>query len=99
EKERFDLILCDCSMPEMNGYDFTRALRRCEASAGEGRHVPVIALTANAFREDADKCFEAGMDDFISKPVTMDRLAAMLLRWLHGAGPDPSANFHPHDLP
>jgi len=82
ERQRFDLILCDCSMPEMNGYDFTRALRVREAAAGVGFRVPVIALTANAFREDADKCFEAGMDDFISKPVTMDRLAAMLVRWL-----------------
>ena len=82
ERQRFDLILCDCSMPEMNGYDFTRALRVREAAAGVGLRVPVIALTANAFREDADKCFEAGMDDFISKPVTMDRLAAMLVRWL-----------------
>jgi signal transduction histidine kinase/CheY-like chemotaxis protein len=90
ERERFDLILCDCSMPEMNGYDFTRALRRREASAGESRHVPVIALTANAFREDADKCFEAGMDDFISKPVTMDRLAAMLTKWLSPTGSAPT---------
>jgi len=90
ERERFDLILCDCSMPEMNGYDFTRALRRREASAGEDRHVPVIALTANAFREDADKCFEAGMDDFISKPVTMDRLAAMLTKWLSSTGLAPT---------
>ncbi|MET1026640.1 MAG: ATP-binding protein [Dongiaceae bacterium] len=82
DRRRFDLILCDCSMPEMNGYDFTRVLRRREASETGGRRVPVIALTANAFHEDADKCFEAGMDDFISKPVTMDRLAAMLVRWL-----------------
>jgi CheY-like chemotaxis protein/HPt (histidine-containing phosphotransfer) domain-containing protein len=90
ERERFDLILCDCSMPEMNGYDFTRALRRLEAIAGDGFHVPVIALTANAFREDADKCFEAGMDDFISKPVTMDRLAAMLTKWLSSSGSTPT---------
>jgi len=82
DRQRFDLILCDCSMPEMNGYDFTRVLRRREAAASGGRRIPVIALTANAFHEDADKCFEAGMDDFISKPVTMDRLAAMLVRWL-----------------
>jgi signal transduction histidine kinase/CheY-like chemotaxis protein len=82
EDQQVDLILCDCSMPEMNGYDFTRALRRDEAAAGKGARVPVIALTANAFREDAEKCFEAGMDDFMSKPVTMDRLAAMLVKWL-----------------
>ena len=90
-RQEFDLILCDCSMPTMNGYDFTRALRRWEGSEGSGRRVPVIALTANAFREDADKCFEAGMDDFMSKPVTLDRLAAMLVRWLIGPGPGASS--------
>ena len=87
----FDLILCDCSMPEMNGYDFTRALRRREIAEGDGRRVPVIALTANAFREDAERCFAAGMDDFISKPVTMARLSAVLVRWLTipgATGPD-----------
>jgi PAS domain S-box-containing protein len=87
DQQSFDLILCDCSMPEMNGYDFTRVLRRREASEGAGcRRMPVIALTANAFREDAEKCIEAGMDDFMSKPVTMDRLAAMLVRWLTTPG-------------
>jgi PAS domain S-box-containing protein len=82
----FDLVLCDCSMPEMNGYDFARTLRRREAAEGDGRRVPVIALTANAFREDAEKCFDAGMDDFMSKPVTLDRLAAMLVKWLTTPG-------------
>jgi len=81
----FDLILCDCSMPEMNGFDFTRALRRLEAEAGGLRRTPIVALTANAFREDAEECFEAGMDDFVSKPVTIDRLAAVLVKWLSAA--------------
>ena len=78
DRQRFDLILCDCSMPVMNGYEFTRALRQQESAQVDDRRVPVIALTANAFREDVDRCLENGMDDFISKPVTMDRLAAML---------------------
>jgi len=92
EQRHFDLILCDCSMPEMNGYDFTRVLREREShQEGFGR-VPVIALTANAFREDAEKCFLAGMDDFISKPVTMERLAAMLAKWL---GPATTAEDRP----
>jgi PAS domain S-box-containing protein len=86
DHQSFDLVLCDCSMPEMNGYDFTRMLRRRETSKGDGRRIPVVALTANAFREDAEKCFEAGMDDFVSKPVTMDRLAATLSRWLTTPG-------------
>ena len=86
DNQEFDLILCDCSMPEMNGYDFTRVLRLREATAGDDRRLPVVALTANAFREDAEKCFEAGMSDFMSKPVTMDRLAAVLARWLAPPG-------------
>lgn len=83
-RENFDLALCDCSMPEMNGYDFARALRRKEKDAGKGHHLPIIALTANAFREDAEKCFEAGMDDFISKPTALDRLRSVLSQWLPG---------------
>jgi signal transduction histidine kinase/HPt (histidine-containing phosphotransfer) domain-containing protein len=78
----FDLILCDCSMPEMNGYDFTRELRRRESAVCDSRHVPVVALTANAFREDVEKSVEVGMDDFVRKPLTMARLAAVLARWL-----------------
>ncbi len=78
----FDLILCDCSMPEMNGFEFTRILRQREAEKGDGTHMPVIAMTANAFREDREKCFAAGMDDFVSKPVTMHRLASVLTTWL-----------------
>jgi signal transduction histidine kinase/CheY-like chemotaxis protein/HPt (histidine-containing phosphotransfer) domain-containing protein len=85
--QKFDLILCDCSMPVMNGYEFTQALRRKESVKIGGCRMPVIALTANAFREDVDRCLESGMDDFISKPVTMDRLAAMLVRWLSPAAP------------
>jgi signal transduction histidine kinase/DNA-binding NarL/FixJ family response regulator/HPt (histidine-containing phosphotransfer) domain-containing protein len=91
DRQRFDLILCDCSMPVMNGYEFTQALRRRESAQVNDRRVPVIALTANAFREDVDRCLESGMDDFISKPVTMDRLAAMLLRWLSPNAPAAAA--------
>jgi len=81
-RQDFDLILCDCSMPEMNGYEFTRALRKIEAAKDGARRMPVVALTANAFREDAEKCLDAGMDDFISKPVTLDRLASALTKWM-----------------
>jgi len=90
EKDSFDLILCDCSMPIMNGYQFTRALRKQEQSKQQSR-IPVLALTANAFREDVDRCLESGMDDFISKPVTMDRLSAMLARWLRPANEEASS--------
>ncbi len=93
DRQQFNLILCDCSMPLMNGYEFTQALRVRESSLPESRRIPIIALTANAFREDVDRCMAAGMDDFISKPVTMDRLAATLFRWLNPlvAAPGPVA--------
>jgi PAS domain S-box-containing protein len=77
----YDLILCDCSMPNMNGYEFTRVVREQEAEGGQQR-IPIIAMTANAFREDREKCFAAGMDDFVSKPVTLHRLASVLTNWI-----------------
>jgi CheY-like chemotaxis protein/HPt (histidine-containing phosphotransfer) domain-containing protein len=88
---RFDAILCDCSMPVMNGYDFTRALREREAANPAEARTPVIAMTANAFREDMEKCFEAGMDDFIAKPVTLQRLATVLGHWIGAADSAPGA--------
>ncbi|MBY0510568.1 MAG: response regulator, partial [Rhodospirillaceae bacterium] len=77
----YDMVLCDCSMPEMNGYEFTRIVRQREQEKGGDAHLPIIAMTANAFREDMEKCFAAGMDDFISKPVTLLRLASVLSQW------------------
>jgi hypothetical protein len=63
----FDLILMDVQMPEMTGLEATRQIRREEAS---GTHVPIVAMTASAMSEDRDHCLAAGMDDFISKPVS-----------------------------
>lgn len=77
---RYDAVLCDVSMPVMNGYEFAESLRAFEQPAG--RHTPVIALTANAFRQDMERAIAAGMDDFLSKPVTFDRLARTLLKWI-----------------
>ena len=82
QQEDFDIILCDCSMPNMNGFDFTRTVRAREKTDGGTRHMPIIALTANAFREDMEKCLQAGMDDFISKPVSLERLIDALNKWL-----------------
>ncbi len=103
--ERYDAILCDCSMPEMNGYEFTRALRQREKDLGHGTRIPVIAMTANAFREDMEKCLAAGMDDFVSKPVTMNRLAAILTQWIcdttepHKSSTPPDRVTAPDDAP
>jgi CheY-like chemotaxis protein len=69
DKQIFDLVLMDIQMPEMDGLEATREIRRREQSAG--RHVPIIALTANATAGDRERCFEAGMDGFIGKPLSV----------------------------
>ncbi|MGO0060816.1 ATP-binding protein [Brevibacillus fluminis] len=84
-KHRYDLIFMDCQMPEMNGFEATRRIRQSELSTG--LHVPIIALTANAMREDRDLCLEAGMDDYLSKPFTFEQLQAILEKWLPGTIP------------
>jgi PAS domain S-box-containing protein len=75
----YALLLTDLHMPEMDGYELARAIRAAEAST---RHVPIIALTANALIGEADRCRAAGMDDYLSKPTPVSELKAMLERWL-----------------
>jgi signal transduction histidine kinase/CheY-like chemotaxis protein len=75
----YDLIFMDCHMPEMDGFEATATIR---AQQHEIRHMPIIAMTANAMQEDRDRCLAAGMDDFLSKPVTSQSLTAVLNRWL-----------------
>jgi PAS domain S-box-containing protein len=73
EKERFDVVLMDIQMPEMNGFDATRAIRNKERETG--LHVPIIAMTAHALKGDRERCLDAGMDDYVSKPIHADQLA------------------------
>jgi PAS domain S-box-containing protein len=81
ESNRYDLVLMDCQMPEMNGYEATRKIRDPD-SAVLDHHVPIVALTANAFQEDRELCLEAGMDDFLTKPLSMKTLTETLRNWL-----------------
>jgi diguanylate cyclase (GGDEF)-like protein len=76
----FDLILMDCSMPEMDGYEATAHIRAIEQ--GSGRRTPLVAMTANTQRGDAEKCLAAGMDDYLAKPITLFELRQKLDRWL-----------------
>lgn len=80
EKIGCDLILMDCQMPEMDGYDATVLIRKLES--GSGRHVPIVALTANAMETDKERCLDVGMDDYISKPFKQGVLVTTLQRWL-----------------
>ena len=84
-RQRFDLLLMDWQMPDLDGPEVTRRLRAGEAG-DHGRRVPVVALTANAFAEDRVACLAAGMNDFLSKPVVAEDLVAMVSRWVQPGG-------------
>jgi two-component system sensor histidine kinase/response regulator len=77
----FDLVLMDCQMPVMDGYEATAAIRALPA--GRGRNVPIVAVTANALHGEGQKCLNAGMDAYLAKPFTMSQLHEVLTRWLH----------------
>ncbi len=76
---RYALILMDCRMPEMDGLEATRAIREME---GDGPHAPIVAMTANATDRDRELCTAAGMDDYITKPVSRDALREVVARWI-----------------
>ena len=82
----YDLILMDCQMPNMDGYAAAREIRRREPP---GTHSLIIAMTAEAMAGSRERCLEAGMDDYITKPVSLDNLSAILDWWLHGNDPSP----------
>lgn len=82
QTDTFDLILMDCQMPELDGYEATRMIRQQEEKVDESKRVPVIALTAHVTVDDRNKCFESGMDDYLGKPYREHELYSLLARWL-----------------
>lgn len=86
ESVRFDLILMDVQMPEMDGIETTVTIRAQEEEGGDGR-IPIVAMTAHAMKDDRERCLAAGMDDYLSKPIIPENLFAVLDRiLLHESG-------------
>lgn len=82
---RHGMVLTDCHMPRMDGYALTRAIREAEMAQEDGPRIPIIALTADALTGTAEQCFTAGMDDYLTKPVDLERLDTTVRRWLPAA--------------
>src|SRR3984957_13769792 len=89
----FDLVLMDCQMPVMDGFQATAAIRGLPL--GRGEHLPIAAVTANAMQGDEQNCLEAGMNDFLPKPFKLAQLQALLARWLPRTGETSSTNNAP----
>jgi CheY-like chemotaxis protein/HPt (histidine-containing phosphotransfer) domain-containing protein len=87
-EHRFDVVLMDCHMPVMDGYQATAAIRAFELHSG--RHTPIVAMTANALQGDRERCITSGMDDYVPKPVKPDVLRAALQRWAGEAASAPA---------
>jgi CheY-like chemotaxis protein len=81
----YELVLMDCQMPGMDGWAATEEIRRLQRGVDP---TPVVAVTASVFREDVERCQKAGMDDFVAKPIQIDTMRAIVLKWI------PSLNGH-----
>ena len=91
----YDLIFMDCQMPVLDGYQATAEIRRLERENKLNRHIPIVALTANALKGDKQKCLVAGMDDYMSKPFRADEMRTMIERW---GGGRPATDAEPVDF-
>jgi two-component system sensor histidine kinase/response regulator len=91
-KVDFDLVLMDCEMPVMDGYAATEAIRDWESDRVEHVSIPIVALTAHALPEDRQHCLDSGMDDYLSKPFSMNDLRSVLAQWLPTATDEAGQN-------
>jgi CheY-like chemotaxis protein len=85
-RETFDLVIMDVRMPEMDGYEASRKIRESEKDSGG--HIPIIAITAHAVKGDRERCLEAGMDEYVSKPISSDKLFEIIETMAAGKSPD-----------
>jgi signal transduction histidine kinase/CheY-like chemotaxis protein len=92
---RYDLVLMDCQMPVVDGYTATRRWRESEEADADGSHLPIVAMTANAMAGDRQKCLDAGMDDYLAKPVTRAELERCVHRWWRPKSSDARTGFAP----
>jgi CheY-like chemotaxis protein/HPt (histidine-containing phosphotransfer) domain-containing protein len=83
KNNKYDLVLMDCQMPEMDGYEAAAKIRKLEKASG--LHLPIIAVTANAMKNEKERCLSVGMDDYISKPISGPDLIELIEKWLPGS--------------
>ena len=91
-RERFDMVLMDCHMPLCNGYDATQEIRAREGESPPGGRIPVVAVTADVLESNRQKCLDVGMDDYLTKPFSQDKLRVVLNRWLRNGPSKESAS-------
>ncbi|MFZ4537359.1 response regulator [Propionivibrio sp.] len=92
----YGLVLMDCQMPEMDGFEATAMIRNADSKV-LNHDVPIIAMTSNAMTGDREKCIGVGMDDYLAKPVKKDELAEAIAKWGQGEGQVGKAGSHPAD--
>ena len=81
QKKKYDIIFMDCKMPVMDGFDATKEIREYENSKGDGNYTPIVALTSKVMTGDKALCINAGMDDYIAKPIRKEKVCTAINKW------------------